>query len=113
LSKEINRAISKRLKIYVQKDGKTYQIKSEQAKANLSMFNYGMNRNFYRGMKKKTDSPFFNIKIEEDIKGKKILFNFDSSELNQKQLLQVPEIAQAYREFKTETDKLFNKMFKP
>lgn len=111
LSKEINRAIQKQYKIYVERKGKTYELKSKKAIANFGLFNFGLNQSFYRHLKKKTDSPFFNIEISEDVRGKKILFSLDSLELNQEALKNAPDVKQAYEEFTRESDQIFNKFF--
>jgi hypothetical protein len=63
LQKEISNALKANKKIYIQKDGKTYQLKSKKSIAALQLFTQQINSSFYKTIGKKTDSPLFNIQI--------------------------------------------------
>ena len=65
LQKEINQAISTEKNIFIQKDGETYKLKSKKSLAALQLFVAQVNSAFYNTIGKKTDSPLFNISIQE------------------------------------------------
>jgi hypothetical protein len=65
LQKEISQAISAEKNIFIQKDGETYKLKSKKSLAALQLFVAQVNSAFYNTIGKKTDSPLFNISIQE------------------------------------------------
>jgi len=65
LQKEISTAIAQNKTIYMQKDGETFKLKSKKAKAALQLFVAQVSSAFYNTIGKKTDSPLFNIAIQE------------------------------------------------
>lgn len=65
LQKEISTAIAQDKTIFIQKDGETYKLKTKKAKAALQLFVAQVSSAFYNTIGKKTDSPLFNISIQE------------------------------------------------
>jgi len=63
LQKEVSTAIQQAKNIYIQKDGKTYNLKSKKSRAGLQLFISQVNTAFYKTKGKKTDSPIFNLQI--------------------------------------------------
>lgn len=111
IAREINRAVKKGYEMYIEKNGKVYKLEGKKAIGNFALYNYSNNQNFYRNMKKKTDSPLYKIGISEDAKGKRIVFSL-TNELKNEELNSAPEIKKAMDEFSREEDKIFKKFFK-
>lgn len=111
VSSEIKRAVEKDYKIYIKISGKTYEVKSKEAKNNLLLFNFELNSNFYQTLKKKITSPLFDLEITESKKDKTILFDLDSINLDEANLEGRPEIKAIFDEFITRTKTTFNKYF--
>jgi hypothetical protein len=65
LQKEVALAINQNKSIYIQKDGKTYNLKSKKSRAALQLFISQINSAFYGTIGKKTESPIFNIQISD------------------------------------------------
>lgn len=83
ISKEIQNAIEKNYTIYTKSGGVVYNHKSKQSKANALLFNNAMQERFYKKMKKKLDSPFFNLKAVSSKRNKTLFIDFDSLELDE------------------------------
>lgn len=112
ISREINRAIEKGLKMYLTVT-ETVFLQSNESKANLSLFNYSVNQKFYSTIGKLIDSPFFDILILE--KREKNLILFDYSKPNVESYgdkNEESEISKAANLFIKEIKKLFRKFFK-
>lgn len=83
VSKEIQNAIEKNYTIYTKSGGVVYNHKSKQSKANALLFNNAMQERFYKKMKKKLDSPFFNLKAVSSKRNKTLYIDFDSVDLDE------------------------------
>lgn len=82
VSKELQNAIEKNYKVYTKSGGVIYEHKSKESKAKALLFNNAMQERFYNKLKKKLDSPFFNLKAVSSKKNKTIFIDFDSVELD-------------------------------
>jgi hypothetical protein len=113
LGGEIKRSLEKGQRIFIQKDGKVFEVVSKEAKSNLTLFNFELNTIFYSTLKRKIDSPFFDLRIIEDKKANTILFDLDSINLDEASIKERPEIKELFEQFIEESKKAFSKYFKP
>ena len=111
IQKEISQRINEGFSIFFKTGGKTYQAISQQAKANLLLFNYELQEKFYKFVKKrKTTSPLFLMKLKVNEKDEIILFDFDSMELDEN-LKGARGIKKEFNEFQNGVDQLRKKYF--
>lgn len=109
---ELERTEKKKIRLFVTMDGETFEIKTEQAKKNLLLFNHEFNQSFYKKLKEKIDSPTFDVDLKEDIKGKTVLIDYDSANIDEDILEDFPDIKKNFQAFKRESKKAFKKYFK-
>lgn len=111
VSKELQNAIDKGYKVFTKAGGKLYEHKSNESKAKALLFNNAMQERFYNKLKKKLDSPFFNIKAVSSKKNKTIFIDFDSVELD-KDVKGRRGIKTAVNSFNKDIQTLTNKFYK-
>ena len=111
IQKEISQRINEGFSIFFRTGGKTYQAVSDQAKANLLLFNYELQEKFYKFVKKrKTASPIFLMKLKVNEKDEIILFDFDSMELDE-DMKGARGIKKEFKSFTDQVQNLRNKYF--
>jgi hypothetical protein len=109
LQKDIANSISESKNIYIQRNGNIYFLRSQQSQAALHLFVNQINSHFYNTVAKVTDSPLFNIQIQDSPKN--IFYDFDSIKLNNPQLLNDQNIRAAYEEFTFLVEESFTTLF--
>ena len=111
IQREISTRINEGFSIFFKTGGKTYQAVSDQAKANLLLFNYELQEKFYKFVKKrKTASPLFLMKLKVNEKDEIILFDFDSMELDE-DMKGARGIKKEFNSFTDQVQQLRNKYF--
>jgi hypothetical protein len=111
VSKELQNAIEKNYRVFTKAGGKLYEHKSKESKAKALLFNNAMQERFYNKLKKKLDSPFFNLKAVSSKKNKTIFIDFDSVELD-KEVKGKRGIKTAVNSFNQDLKTLTDKFYK-
>lgn len=111
IQKEISQRINDGFSIFFKTGGKTFQAVSNQAKANLLLFNYEVQEKFYKFVKKrKTTSPLFLMKLKVNEKDEIVLFDFDALQLSD-EMSNARGIKKEFKQFNNEIEALRKKYF--
>ena len=111
IQREISQRINDGFSIFFKTGGKTFQAISNQAKANLLLFNYEVQEKFYKFVKKrKTTSPLFLMKLKVNEKDEIVLFDFDAIQLSE-EMTNARGIKKEFQQFNNEIEALRKKYF--